>query len=123
MAEKNSRKVCNWSEVVELTASESGLPKKQIEETAEAVNVAIQHAITNYQPKKAGDSSEIRTKYGAYISTRQPATVITDASGKKVPISECCVMNVCIPNSYINAANIGLIDNVGVEKESKKKGA
>lgn len=123
MAEKNSRKVCNWSEVVELAASESGLPKKQIEETAEVLNTSIQHSITNYQPKKAGDSSEVRTKFGAIISTRNPATVITDADGKKVPIEECCSVNIAIPNSYITAANIGLIENIGVEKESKKKGA
>ena len=123
MAEKNTNKVVEWSEVVEKTAQESNLPKKQIEETSEALNVAIQHTITDYQPKKAGDSSEIRTKFGAIITTRNPATVITDAEGRKVPIEECCSVNIAIPNNYITAANIGLIENVGVEKESKKKGA
>lgn len=118
MAKELTRK---WEDVVGTCADESGMPKKQITDTAEAINKSIQTELSEHQPKRDGDTLAIATPFGKFISERLPEQVITDASGNKFKRPSCCVVNVGIPNAYITAANVGLVDDAEIEKEGKVK--
>jgi len=114
-----------WEDVVNTTCEASGMPKKQVTETADAIHKAIQSELSSHQPKRDGDVLEVETLYGKYVSTRVSEQVITDAAGNKFTRPSCCAVNFSMPTDYISAANLGLVDDAAIEKDgmSKKKGA
>lgn len=118
---KETKKIIQWSEIIEDASAESGVPKKQLAEGAEILSKQVEKKLSQYQPKKDGDSLEIWTEYGSIVSTRLPETIITDANGNKFTRPSCCAVNMGVRTSYINAANVGLVDEEAVEKASNKK--
>lgn len=115
-----------WKDVLEFASSESGIPKKQLDDDSEVIKRALDKMLEKYQPKKAGDSLEIKTPFLKLISTRVPETVYTDETGNKKIRPECCLVNGAIERNFITAANIGLVDDAAVEKaalSSSKKSA
>jgi len=120
---KDVTKSVEWKEVVETASSESGAPKKQIEETCEAVHKAIQTCLTKHQPKRDGDSVEIMTPFAVVKSTRIPEQIVTDASGNQVKRPSCCGVNYGVSRDYVTAANIGLVDVTNASEGKKSKSA
>lgn len=110
MAKENQTKVVEWKEVIELASTDSGIPKKQLEEDSVAIDKSIKSLLTSKQPKRDNESLEIKTPFTLYHSTRLPETVITDSAGHQVTRPSCCEVNLGIPRSYVDAANIGLVD-------------
>lgn len=118
---KEITKTVEWSEVIETGSANSGVPKKQLTEDAEILSKAIEQTLEKYQPKKDNDVLIVGTPFAVYTSTRLPETIVTDANGAKFTRPSCCAVNVCVRTSYINAANVGLVDEAAVEKASSKK--
>ena len=115
---KNQEKEVQWKEVVEVAADLAGAPKKQLEADADAIDKSLKKILTERQPKRDGDVLKVYTPFGAYMSTRLPEAVVTDANGNRFTRSSRCAVNIGIPRDYIDAANIGLADKVE-EKEAK----
>lgn len=111
----NNVKTLEWKDIVEFTASESGFPKKQIEETMNAVDTSLQKLLGQNQPKKVGDRVEFETPLGLYRTERLGATQVIDVNGQKQNRPECIAINFSVRNSYIDAANIGLIDESAIQ--------
>ena len=107
---KETTKTVSWKEVVDLVSSDSGIPKKQIEDTAQAIDKGIKSTLSSKQPKRDGDSIEIETPFTCFKSTRLAASVVVDQNGNKVNRPTCCAVNTAVPVSYIDAANLGLVD-------------
>ena len=118
---KDSTKTIEWSEVVEMGSASSGVPKKQLAEDAEILSKAIEDTLEKYQPKKDNDALVVYSPFAVFTSTRLPETIVTDANGAKFTRPSCCAVNACLRISYINAANVGLVDPAAVEKASSKK--
>lgn len=108
-----------WEDVVGTVVDESGMPKKQVVDTAEAIHKGIMSELQNHQPKRDGDKLEVKTLDAKYVVERLAETVITDASGNKFTRPSCCAVNCAISADFINAANIGLVDDASLEKEGK----
>jgi hypothetical protein len=120
MAKQTTRK---WENVVDTTCEASGMPKKQVTDTAQAIFKAVQTELSTHQPKRDGDVLEVETPFGKVVSERVPEQVIVDASGNKFTRPPCCAVNMAIPTEYITAANLGLVDDAAIEKEGKAKEA
>lgn len=116
---KESNVVVEWSSVLEKSAELSGVPKKQLEVDADAIANGIKLFLTDKQPKRDNDSLSIKTPFGVYESIRLPETVVTDVSGNRVTRPTCCTVNIGIETTYIDAANIGLVDKQVAEKPVK----
>lgn len=113
-----------WADVLELASTNSGIPKKQIEEDCNAVNTAIGQLLEEKQPKRDNESIEVDTPFAQYRSTRMPETIITNVAGDKVVRPPCCLVNVGIPTDYVTKANIGLVDkDTSVKPVDKSKSA
>ena len=108
----------SWEDVVNTTCEASGMPKKQVTETAEAVHKAIQSELSSHQPKRDGDVLQVETLYGKYVSTRVSEQVITDSAGNKFTRPSCCAVNFSMPTEYISAANLGLVDDAAILSHS-----
>lgn len=112
-----------WEDVVGTIVDDSGMPKKQVVDTAEAIHKGIAKELSSHQPKRDGDKLEVKTLDAKYVIERLPETVITDANGNKFTRPSCCAVNCAISADFISAANIGLVDDAAVEKEGKVKNA
>ena len=115
---KDTNKCIEWSEVVDVASAESGFPKKELHDGAEALAKAVETVLEKHQPKKDNDSIEIFTPFCSIISTRLPESIVTDVNGAKFTRPSCCSVNVTLRTSFITAANIGLVDVEAVEKVS-----
>lgn len=113
---KDTNKRFEWSELVDEVASQSGFSKKEVNDVTEAVAAAIETVLEKHQPKKDYDSLEIFTPLCSVISTRLPESIVTDANGNKYTRPTCCSVNTVTRTSFIDAANIGLVDSETVEK-------
>lgn len=118
---KDTTKCIEWAEVVDVASAESGFPKKELHDGAEALAKAVETVLEKYQPKKDGDSLEVTTPFCVVTSTRLPESIVTDANGAKFTRPSCCAVNTCVRTSFITAANIGLVDPEAVEKVSSGK--
>lgn len=117
---KGTTKTVEWNEVIDVAAEASGAPKKQLAEDAEIISKAIKTVLTNKQPKRDGDELMVETPFALYKSTRIGETVVKDAQGNSVTRPACCAVNVGIEHTYIDAANIGLVDKESVAKGTTK---
>lgn len=113
----------SWENTVDTIVEGSGMPKKQVTETAEAISKGIQSELQTHQPKRDGDQLEVKTPFIKLIVERVPEQVIVDASGNKFTRPSCCAVTAGIPSEFITAANIGLVDDASIEKEGKVKEA
>ena len=119
MATKGVKEV-EWAEVLSMAADISGAPKKQIEADVEAVDKSIRRILTEKQPKRDNDQLMIKTPFACYASTKLPETVITDVNGNHMTRPSCYAVNIGVPRTYIDAANIGFVDKVEEEKKDTK---
>lgn len=122
MAKEQQVKTVEFEEVVATASDLSGAPKKQIEESCNAVQQAISALLTKHQPKRDGDSVEVITPFCPIISTRLPEQIVTDASGNKVKRPACCAVNTGVRREFIKAANIDLVDMSLFDETPAKKG-
>jgi len=113
----------SWANTVDTICEGSGMPKQQVKDTGDAIFKGIQTELSTHQPKRDGDILEVETPFGKITSERLPEQVITDASGNKFTRPSCCAVNMGIPVGYIEAANLGLVDDAAIEKEGKVKEA
>lgn len=116
---KDTTKVVQWNEVIEEASSISGHPKKQIEESADAIVKAVDSLLQSKQPVKRGLAVEVRTPFTNYTSTRYPEMIIDGENGQKYKRPEVCTVKCGVPKWAVIAANVGLVDDVAEKKPAK----
>ena len=115
-----SEKTVGWDAVVDVISGDSGMPKKQIDDTSRAIVKGIEKVLEEKQPKKDGDVLYVETPFDRYEATRCPEQVIKDPSGAQYTRPSCVSVNTSVPTNFVTAANLGLVSSGDVEKLTNK---
>jgi hypothetical protein len=118
---KDTTKVVSWEKTVAKVEEISGIPRKQIDDTANQIVLGIEAIVRENQPKRDGDTVTLETPFGGYEFIRYPAQNVQTQSGQQVVRPTCIGGNSVMPRNFITQANVGLIDKATEEAESKKK--
>lgn len=115
-----TEKTVSWESVVDVISADSGMPKKQIDDTSKQIVKGIEKVLEDKQPKKDGDVLHVETPFDLYTATRVPEQVIKDPSGASYTRPPAIAVNTSVPKNFVTAANMGLVSVGDVEKLTNK---
>jgi hypothetical protein len=115
-----SVKTIPWEKIVVEVEEISGIPRKQIDDTADQIARGMESVIEKNQPKRDGEEVVLETPFGGYTLHRLPAQNVPTENGKQVVRPTCIGLNCIIPRNFITKANVGLVDKATAESEKEK---
>jgi nucleoid DNA-binding protein len=108
MAGKTTNSV-PWKEVLKQVSADSGIPSKTVDEAASATAATVEKLIRETRPTKIGETTVIKTPFGAYKTTYLPErTFQNPKTGEKIQRPAFYGINVGVPTQFIDSANTGI---------------
>lgn len=108
MAGKTSTTI-PWKDLLKQAATDSGIPQKTLEESANATAATLEKMIRDTRPGKIGETTVIKTPYGAFKTTYNPErTFQNPKTGEKAVRPACYGINIGVPKQMLSTANTGI---------------
>lgn len=104
-----ARNVIAWKDTLTRISTDSGFPKKGIEEHLTATANTLETLIKETRPKNVGEETVLKTPLGAIrVKYAEERVVSNPKTGEQFMRPACMGINIAPPEGWMTSANTGI---------------